>query len=103
MRGDMTAIVGLADESKVWIGGDSAGVAGLSLTVRADEKVFRRGEWVFGFTGSFRAGQLLRYSLNVPEPRGDLAKFLATEFIDAVRYCLKGGGVARKKNNIKNK
>ena len=39
----MTCIVGIADGAKVWIGGDSAGVAGWSLTVRADEKVFAVG------------------------------------------------------------
>ena len=35
----MTCIVGLVHEGVVYIGGDSAGVGGLSLTVRADEKV----------------------------------------------------------------
>ena len=37
----MTAIVGLAQSGAVYIGGDSAGVSGMSLTVRADAKVFR--------------------------------------------------------------
>jgi hypothetical protein len=36
----MTCIVGLVDKGDVYIGGDSAGVAGLSLSIRADEKVF---------------------------------------------------------------
>ena len=35
----MTCIVGLVHEGVVYIGGDSAGVGGMSLTVRADEKV----------------------------------------------------------------
>ena len=39
----MTAIVGLVDGSTVYIGGDSAGVSGLSLIVRADAKVFTLG------------------------------------------------------------
>ena len=41
----MTCIVGLIDEGKVYIGGDSAGAADDLITVRADEKVFVRGRW----------------------------------------------------------
>ena len=36
----MTCIVGLIDGSNVYIGADSAGVAGYGLTIMADEKVF---------------------------------------------------------------
>jgi ATP-dependent protease HslVU (ClpYQ) peptidase subunit len=92
----VTAIVGLVDSGRVYIGGDSAGVAGHSLTVRADAKVFRNGAYLFGFTTSFRMGQLIRYSLEAPVPVGDLEGFMATTFIDAVRTCLKDGGWARK-------
>ena len=94
----MTAIVGLAQGGKVYIGGDSAGVSGLSLTVRADAKVFRKDRYVFGFTTSFRMGQLLRYSLTLPKPAGELDAFMATVFVDALRECLKNGGWARKEN-----
>lgn len=94
----MTAIAGFTEEGKVYIGGDSAGVAGWSLTVRADEKVFRNGEFVFGFTTSFRMGQLLRYAFHPPTPKEDqdLYRFMVTDFIDAVRSCLKAGGYASK-------
>jgi ATP-dependent protease HslVU (ClpYQ) peptidase subunit len=94
----MTAIVGLADAGAVYIGGDSAGVSGLSLTVRADAKVFRKGRYLFGFTTSFRMGQLIRYSLKLPKPAGDLDAFMATAFVDALRKCLKAGGWATKDN-----
>ncbi len=92
----MTAIVGLVQQERVYIGGDSAGVAGLSLTVRADTKVFRNGGYLFGFTTSFRMGQLIRHSLEPPEPTGDLERFMSTTFVDALRTCLKDGGWARK-------
>lgn len=91
----MTAIVGLARRGKVYIGGDSAGVGGLSLTVRADAKVFRKGRYLFGFTTSFRMGQLIRYSLAAPKPKGDLEAFMTTKFVDSLRKCLKDGGWAR--------
>lgn len=95
----MTAIVGLVHQGTVYIGGDSAGVSGYSMTVRADSKVFAVGPYLMGFTTSFRMGQLIRYSLAAPEPDGDLERFMSTAFIDAVRDCLKDGGWAKKEND----
>lgn len=96
----MTAIAGFCDQGHVWIGGDSAGVGGWDLTVRADQKVFRNGEFLFGFTSSFRMGQLLRYAFTPPAQKEaqDVAAFMVTDFINAVRECLKAGGYARKTN-----
>lgn len=92
----MTCIVGIAHEGKVHIGGDSAGVGGYDLTVRQDRKVFRNGDFVMGFTSSFRMGQLLAYSLTPPRrhPDDDVYKYMVTHFVDAVRGCLKAGGYA---------
>ncbi len=92
----VTCIVGLEYDGRVIIGGDSAGVAGYSITVRADTKVFRNSEFIMGFTSSFRMGQLLRYSLVPPLPQTwDIDRFMATDFISAVRDCLREGGYAR--------
>lgn len=89
----MTAIAGLVQDGRVYLAGDSAGVGGhFSLTVRADSKVFATGPYVMGFTSSFRMGQLLRWSLKVPEPDGDLERFMSTTFVDAVRETLREGG-----------
>lgn len=96
----MTAIAAVAHKGDVWMGGDSCGSDGWRSAVRADEKVFLVGPMVMGFTSSFRMGQLLRYSLTVPEqPAGSTdAQFMSTAFVDAVRKCLKDGGFARKEN-----
>ena len=98
----MTCIVGLVHEAVVYIGGDSAGVAGLSLVVRADEKVFRNGDFLMGFTTSFRMGQLLRYKLYPPRRHPDdrVAKYMVVDFINAVRECLKSGGYASKGDEV---
>lgn len=94
----MTCIVGLVEGNRVLMGGDSAGVAGLNLCVRADRKVFCNGPMVFGFTTSFRMGQLLRHALSVParHPDVDIERFMVTTFIDAVRECLKSHGWSEK-------
>jgi ATP-dependent protease HslVU (ClpYQ) peptidase subunit len=94
----MTCIVGLVEGNSIVMGGDSAGVSGWDLTVRKDPKVFINGPCVMGFTSSFRMGQLLQYKLKVPAQRGgqDAHEFMATDFVDAVRSCLKEGGYAKK-------
>lgn len=97
----MTAIAGFTDGNTVWIGGDSAGVGGMSLTVRADQKVFTVGELLIGFTTSFRMGQLLRYGWAPPalnEGQG-IDDFMVTSFIDSVRARFKAGGFAEKKDD----
>ena len=98
----MTCIVGLVHEGTVFIGGDSAGVGGMSLTVRADEKVFRNRDFLMGFTTSFRMGQLLRYSLEPPRrhPDDDIHQYMVVDFVNAVREYLKAGGYASKEDEV---
>ncbi|MFN2388015.1 MAG: hypothetical protein ABR575_00190, partial [Actinomycetota bacterium] len=100
----MTCIAALIDNAtgRVYVGGDSAGVAGWDLAVRADAKVFRRGPFVLGFTSSFRMGQLLRYTLEAPQHPEGMAddEYMVTYFVDAVRRCLKRGGVAKRENDV---
>jgi ATP-dependent protease HslVU (ClpYQ) peptidase subunit len=91
----MTCIVAIGDGTSVWIGGDAAGTAGLETTIRSDTKVFVNGPMIFGFAGSYRMGQLLRYALTVPKhysDDGDDMKYLVVKFIAAVRSCLKEHG-----------
>jgi len=98
----MTCIVGLVDGGKVYIGGDSAGVGGYSLTVRADRKVFKNGDFIMGFTSSFRMGQLLAHAFTPPARHAgiDVYKFMVTDFVNAVRDCLKAGGYATKHDEV---
>lgn len=97
----MTCIVGLVEKGIVYMGGDSAGVDGsrMALAIREDRKVFKNGDFVMGFTSSFRMGQLLAFNLSLPKPRegDDLLGFMVRDFVAAVRQVLKDGGFA--KNN----
>lgn len=94
----MTAIVGIAERGQVWMGSDSAGVSGSGfvLTVRTSPKVFRVGPYIMGYTDSFRMGQVLQHGMKPPTPprRGDLERFLVTEWVDALRAALKAAGWA---------
>lgn len=90
----MTCIVGIEKDGAVWIGGDSAGTAGnMNQRIRGDKKVFKKGEFLFGFCGSFRMGQLLRHNLILPEqaPGQDDVGFLVNDFIASVKACLGEG------------
>jgi len=92
----VTCIVGFVDRGAVWLGADSAGIDGWDLMVVANEKVFARGEFLIGYTTSFRMGQLLRHSLEVPKRPADQDErdYMVTTFVEAVRKCLKDGGWA---------
>jgi hypothetical protein len=97
----MTCIVGLLDKGNIYMGGDSAGVSGLSVSVRADEKVFVNGPFVMGFTTSFRMGQLLRYKFDPPKQTVGTSdmKYMVNDFIDSIRKCFEANGYGDGKNS----
>jgi ATP-dependent protease HslVU (ClpYQ) peptidase subunit len=96
----MTCIVGLVDKGVVYIGGDSASVAGWTSRVTRLPKVFRRGPFLIGYTTSFRMGQLLQHSLVVPvQKEADDMRFMVTSFVECVRQLLKERGVAKIESN----
>jgi ATP-dependent protease HslVU (ClpYQ) peptidase subunit len=99
----MTCIVGVEINGKAYVGGDSAAIGGLDITIRNDSKVFKVGEMIMGFTDSFRMGQLLRYKLSLPVQAAgqDDYEYLCTDFIDAVITCLEANGYSRVKDNEK--
>ncbi|MDY0314749.1 MAG: hypothetical protein RBR32_06700 [Bacteroidales bacterium] len=93
----MTCVIGMIDNGNIYMGADSAGTNGrFQQRIRVDEKVFIKDEMIFGFTSSFRMGQLLRYQLNIPEhsQKKNLMTYMNTDFIEAVRKCLKDYGYA---------
>lgn len=104
----MTCIAAVKHKGKVVIGGDSAGVdRSLGLQLRADVKVFTRTddngvEWGFGFTSSFRMGQVLRYKLELPEvaPKKDVLEFMVERFVEAVRKAMREAGCMHKENEV---
>ena len=98
----MTCIVGLVHDKCVYVGGDSAGVSGDSIHVRADSKVFGKGPMIMGFTSSYRMGQLLRWNLKLPKhPRSmTTEEYMTTVFVDAVRKCLKTGGFSKVSDGV---
>jgi len=100
----MTCIIGFVDKNKdIYLGGDSAGTnKNHDLDIRKDEKIFKKGEMVFGFTSSFRMGQLLRFRLDIPKHPNKMSsyEYICTLLMDRIRRCLKNGGFAKVSNDV---
>jgi len=89
----MTCIVGVIHNKKVYIGGDSAGVSGLDVTIRKDKKVFKVGKFIFGCTTSFRMIQLLQFSFKPPPVKDmEVFEYMCTLFATELRKCFSEGG-----------
>lgn len=97
----MTCVVGWVEKGIIYMGADSAGVAGLDLRIRKDPKVFKKGPFLIGYTSSFRMGQLIRYKMSIPEHphKMDSFEYMCVHFVEALRGCLKDGGYAKINNN----
>jgi ATP-dependent protease HslVU (ClpYQ) peptidase subunit len=96
----MTCIVGIVHEGKVILGADSAGVSSYAKVIRRDRKVFRNGELIFGFTSSFRMGQLLEFNLTPPpiNEKQEAYNYAVKSLVPAVRDTLRVGGYTRINN-----
>jgi ATP-dependent protease HslVU (ClpYQ) peptidase subunit len=91
----VTCIVAVAQGGRVVMGGDSALTADdFSQLSMAETKVFRKGEFLIGGSGSARGGQLMRFKFQPPKrPRGvDADEYMATLWIDSLREVFKKGG-----------
>lgn len=98
----MTAIAAVVEDGVVYIGGDCAGVAGYSVSQRLDEKVFIIGEFIIGYTTSFRMAQLIRFKFKPPKQKSGINDFeyMVTVFVEELRKCLEGGGFSHISNNV---
>lgn len=93
----MTAIVAIAQDGKVYMGGDSAGSNYRAITNRKDEKVFIKGKFIFGCTSSFRMIQILKWSFTVPAQKKNMSdeEYMQTTFVNALRKCFKKYGFGK--------
>lgn len=62
----MTCICGVVKDGYVWIAGDLMGSNDFTHKVYPDSKVFQNGEFIIGYTSSFRMGQILEWNWEPP-------------------------------------
>lgn len=98
----MTCIVAVKGVDSIVMGGDSAGVSGYDIALRKDPKVFEIGQFVIGFTSSFRIGQVLM-DLKVPKQKGNQTdhQYMRTTFVKAVRTALEESGCLKSDHEVK--
>lgn len=91
----MTCIVGLKDQGKVWMGGDSQITSNNTKLTTTGDKIFQIDNFLIGVTGYTRISQLIQYSFEPPKryPDTDVMKYMVTEFAGALRYCLRHNGM----------
>lgn len=90
----MTCIAAIEHDGKVYMGGDSAASDQVTSYLQDQPKVFQSGQMLFGYTASFRLGQILEYHLRAPTvPAGpatkDTFRYMVQQFIPALRACLR--------------
>jgi ATP-dependent protease HslVU (ClpYQ) peptidase subunit len=95
----MTCIVGIKGPSGIYLGGDSAVSECNLVQTMVDPKVWKKGRFVFGYCGTLRVGQLIKYKMKIP-PINKRAptQYMVTSFVDAMRKTLKQAGAAREEH-----
>jgi ATP-dependent protease HslVU (ClpYQ) peptidase subunit len=96
----MTCIVGFEYADRVYIGGDLQGTGYNNKVVHHQPKVFVRNGVAFGYTTSYRFGQLLEHALPdpiVPDKVEEVYPWLIKVLVPAIKTVLKdndyeGGG-----------
>lgn len=90
----MTCIIGLVARSgDVYIGGDSSVQWGTNhRRVPNDLKVFRKGPLLIGCAGSVRYENVMRSKFEPPALEKDAYDYMCTDFVDAMRECLRDAG-----------
>ena len=96
----MTCIIGLVDRGIVYMGADSMAANGWNARVTKLPKVFKRDDFLIGYTTSFRMGQLLQHRLVIPA-RGQepVMDYMVCSFVESVRGCLKDNGYTKIEHN----
>lgn len=83
----MTCIAGVAKNGKVWIGGDTLGCEDDHTWTYKESKVFKHREFLYGFAGEYRGGQVIQHLFVEPEHKRSLSDsaYLCGPFMTALR------------------
>ena len=87
----MTCIVAIAQDDRVYIGGDRGHSDGSVIASSLAPKVFNKSFYLFGYAGNTGLGQLIAYTFDAPSIRinTDVYKYMYQFFLPALRDHLK--------------
>lgn len=96
----MTVIVGIANEGKVYIGGDRGASDMSSIVSLNTPKVYIRDEWIFGYAGSMGIGQIMQI-INIPILGEDDDPFLVLrmDMVDVFKSMMDHNGISINEDN----
>lgn len=95
----MTCIVGIVQDNVVYMGGDSAETTEDFSMNQCYDKVFLRGEFIYGYSGDSRFCQLVEFCFEPPPITEPLDAYMVSTWVNALRTCLLSGGYLSKTNN----
>ncbi len=95
----MTCIVGIEQDGSVYIGADSSTTSDYETRSTLVQKVFRKGNFIIGYTSSFRMGQILQYQVEFPIADIYDEEYMVKYFVESIRSKFKEYGYARIDNN----
>ncbi|MGV2988432.1 hypothetical protein ACE1OE_12365 [Vibrio sp. E150_011] len=101
----MTCIVAVVnDDGDMFMGSDSLSSGEKKCRVVTNRKVFKSGEFLIGYTTSWRMGQLLEFSFNIPplDPETqDIMAYMVNKFVPAVIDLFIKGNFGNQEHTVK--
>lgn len=97
----MSCVIGIVEKGITYFGYETTGAGATQKARYNTPKVFRSGDYVIGYAGSYRVGQILRYYTKYPNPDySDLSKLMSTEFVDAMMSSMDDNRVIKNRDEI---
>ena len=98
----MTCIAAIKTEDRIYLGSDKQSTLWGMPSNLAGAKIFEKGGFLFGITGTVRFLDLLQHSLTIPkhDPDIDIHVYMVTTFANAIRGCLRDAGALTKKDEV---
>lgn len=89
----MTILVGISNDSNVYIGADRAASDGDVIVTMSRPKVHVKGKWIFAYSGSVGTGQLLEF-VDFPtiDKKTDVYKVLRTDVVKQLKTLIADHG-----------
>lgn len=95
----MTCIIGIEFEGKVYLAGDKLGSNGWTGSEYHCPKVFENGDGIFGYTSTYRFGQLLEFGLTdvlAPKDESEMHRYMVTSLVPDIQKTLKAADYDKK-------
>lgn len=91
----MTCIVAIAEDNTIHMAGDRMAAGNGDKMLYNRRKVFINGDFVIGYTDSFRLGQLMEFSWKQPDFMAGQSEFeyMCTAVVDSIKKLLTDHGV----------